>query len=184
MSGASSDLGASQSPPRISLRPAYGLPATPGIPRRPSPARKGLGFPKAGEGSSHQWPGPLPASFPTSVPGGLCHPRPEPSLAAVAGWFAPRCYLAEQTRELWAPGTRSSGPGSREQEAAGAGEEDEVLTAGVGGRGAPGGWEDGAQSLSWTRDVLKAGEGSSFARGRASGDVVVRGGGGAVGMVQ
>lgn len=39
------------------------------------------------------------------------------------------------------------------------------------GLGAPGGWEDRAQSRSWTRDVLKADEGASFSEGWAGGGV-------------
>lgn len=93
--------------------------------RRPRRRPKAEGTPLPSEAR----PGHLPASFPRSGPRRPGHPRPEPIPAAGTGRSPPRSYLAERPGKPREPRPRGSGPGSREQEAAERGREDEALTA-------------------------------------------------------
>ena len=146
--------------------------AKPPAPRgRRSPPPPPLGRPA---GPDH-----LPASFPTSGPGGPGPRRPEPSHASGAGRFAPRCYLAERIGKPRAPRPQSSERGSSEQEAAERGREDEDLAAaeeepGVWGHLVAGRTERRTQAGRGTS--VKGAEGySSFARGPGWGGWIAEG---------
>lgn len=147
---------------RLSLRPAPGPRATPGS-RAPAPrlcADLPARAPKAGgdpppSPSSAARRGLLPASFPTSGPGGLGSPGSEASprpagRAALLPGRAPREASGASAPELRAriPGAGSGGERETGRCSDGGGR-------GAGGLGAPCGWEDGAQDPSWTREVPK-----------------------------
>ena len=138
VAGASRNLGARQAPrahlPRTRLPTLWSHPARAHLSRTampashpaPAPAPKGRRNPPL---PSEARPGHLPASFPRSGPRRPGHPRPEPNPASGAGRSPPRSYLAESPGKPREPRPRSSVPGSRDQEAAQRGREDEALTA-------------------------------------------------------
>lgn len=179
VAGARSDLGASQAlqpllpwvrPMDCRPRPAPAH-VNGTIPRaslwRPSRTQKGLRRPKA------EW-GPLPSEA-RSSPGLFTHQRAGQAVSTAtkaqhgrpSGQFCATLLPDQANQETWGawalelragiPGAGSSGKRDRGWGSA---------SWGAWGLGAPGGWEDGTQSHSWTRDVPKMREGSSSQKAR------------------